>query len=336
MRSVSGIFLLPVRNLRSFAAIFGSRCKGNFERCLGIKHQRPNDGVVLAILAIDRDQSQGFFAKAGHAGKGFDFAIGELGGLQHGALNDLAGIANEQHAFIAISLDRHLHALHHAHAREFLQQRLAFGFVGFGRLRRVGEYLLGFGLFRCNSRSWFRCSAVITEEAISAATSAGDVLRRSRSSNSSCTAETERYRTTGRRTSIGQVRFLASASATPGLRENSAAQYANISGAASVRASAASTLDSGCVRRALAAFSRIFSSESAARMASSSMRTSRPSESAPLQIASFRSRVARPDWISSRHPPLILASQGSLQSLSRDCDLARVAWRAYGSECLSI
>jgi hypothetical protein len=66
------------------------------------------------------------------------------------------------------------------------------------------------------------------------------------------------------------------------------------------------------------------------------MRSSGLSEDAPLQIASFRSRVARPDWISSRHPPLIPASRGSLQSLSRDRNLARVAWRAYGSECLSI
>ena len=66
------------------------------------------------------------------------------------------------------------------------------------------------------------------------------------------------------------------------------------------------------------------------------MRSSGASEAAPLQMASFRSRVARPDRTSSRHATLIPASWGSLQSLSRERGLARMARRANGSERLSV
>ena len=53
--------------------------------------------------------------------KDSDFAVANLGRLQHGALHHPAGIADQQHALVAGSFDRHLHALHHAHASEFLQ-----------------------------------------------------------------------------------------------------------------------------------------------------------------------------------------------------------------------
>ena len=67
--------------------------------------------------------------------------------MQHRALDDLARIANQQHAFVAPSFDRHLHAFHHAQARKFLQQRFAFGFVGLDRFRGIDECLQAFRIF---------------------------------------------------------------------------------------------------------------------------------------------------------------------------------------------
>jgi hypothetical protein len=103
-----------------------------------------------------------------------------------------------------------------------------------------------------------------------------------------------------------------------------------------VRASAANTLASGSVSKVPVAVSRTTSSESAARMVRNSTWSSGESEAAPLQMASLRSRVARPDLISSRNPSLMVASHGSLQILSREGNLARLTGRTNWSERLSI
>ena len=112
----------------------------------GLNISARSDGVVLAILAVVGDQAQGFVAQAGHARKGFHFLLGKLRRLKHGALHDFAGIADQQEALVAAAFERQLHALDDAHARQFLQQRFAFGLVRLGSFRGFDECLDGFRL----------------------------------------------------------------------------------------------------------------------------------------------------------------------------------------------
>ena len=66
------------------------------------------------------------------------------------------------------------------------------------------------------------------------------------------------------------------------------------------------------------------------------MRSSGASEAASLQMASFRSWAVRPERISSRNAALISASCGSLESVSRERDLARMARGTNGSQRFSV
>jgi hypothetical protein len=161
--------LVTRQELEIFWSNVREQVKGNFERRLGIVHKRLDDGVILEIFAIAPDQTEGFLAEAGHGGKTLDFALAELRGLEHCTLHNLAGVADEQHALLAGSLECELDAFNDPQARDFLQERFAPGTVGLG----------GF------SRSWLRCPTVTAEEASSAATNSGDVLNRSRSSKRS-------------------------------------------------------------------------------------------------------------------------------------------------------
>jgi len=120
----------------------GKHVEGNVERSFGIVHEIADDDVILAEDAIASDEAEDFVSETGHGGEGFDFLIGEAGGLEDGSLDDFATVADESTARVGTAFYRELDALGNSHTRDLLEKSLAatrirFG-VGSGVCERLG------------------------------------------------------------------------------------------------------------------------------------------------------------------------------------------------------
>ena len=101
------------------------------ERRLGIADEIFGGDVILHEFARHRDLAKEFLRQVGHAGVGLDFGIGESRRLQHAALDELVGVANEEGALRASSLESQGEALNDRHFGHLLHQGLALSGVGF-------------------------------------------------------------------------------------------------------------------------------------------------------------------------------------------------------------
>jgi hypothetical protein len=122
----------------------GEQVERDVEGKFGVVDEIADDRVVLAEDAVGGDETQNFVGEIGHGSERFDLLISEARRLQHGALNDFVGVANECAARFGAAFDGELNALGDGHFGDLLEKRLAaldvgLGFgSGFGKMGFVG------------------------------------------------------------------------------------------------------------------------------------------------------------------------------------------------------
>ena len=111
--------------------------QADVERRLGIVDEVANDAVVLPKYAVAGDEPKNLIGEAGHGRKGLDFLIRQAWRLQHRALHDLVGVANQCASRFRLALHGELHPLRYRHFRQSLNQSLPSRDV---RLHRRGGF----------------------------------------------------------------------------------------------------------------------------------------------------------------------------------------------------
>src|SRR5439155_854589 len=90
--------LIGCKALEVLGIQHGQHVQGYVQRSFGIVDEMAHNHIVLAKRAIACNQPENFIGEAGHGGECFDFLIRQARGLQHGALDDLVGVADERAA----------------------------------------------------------------------------------------------------------------------------------------------------------------------------------------------------------------------------------------------